>query len=119
VESSIQAAEGSAARESGPERLTQVGLLIASLGALLVIFNLFGLGVLGLFLAGGGAVLAAPGGLGRGWFIAVAIGAIVAVLSRLIAESSEVAGGWLAVAGSIAILVGAILGFPTKEEQQK
>jgi hypothetical protein len=119
VESSIQAAEGSAARESGPERLTQIGLLIASLGALLVIFNLFGLGIVGLFLAGGGAVLAAPGGLGKGWFVAVALGAIVAILSRLIAEGSEVAGGWLAVAGSIAILTGTILGFPTREEQRK
>jgi hypothetical protein len=119
VESSIQAAEGPAARESGPERLTQVGLLIASLGAFLVIFSLFGLGILGLFLAGGGALLAAPGGLGKGWFLAVAIGAIVAVLSRLVADGSEVAGGWLAVAGSIAIVVGAILGFPTREEQRK
>jgi hypothetical protein len=118
VESSIQAAEGPAARESGPDRLTQVGLLVASLGAALVLFDLFGLSIVGLFLAGGGAVLAAPGGFGRAWFVAVAGGAIVVILSRLIAESAETAGGWLAVAGCIAILAGAILGFPTRDEEK-
>lgn len=118
MESSIQAAEGSAARETGPVRLTQVGLLVASLGAVLVLFDLFGLGVVGLFLAVGGAFLAAPGGLGRAWFVAVAAGAIVVVLSRLLAESAEVTGGWLAVAGATAILIGAILGFPSREPQQ-
>jgi hypothetical protein len=119
VESSIQAAEGTAARESGPERLTQLGLLVASLGAVLVLFHVFGLGTLGLFLAAGGALLAAPGGLGRAWFVAVAGGTIVAILSRLLAESSEVAGGWLAVAGGLAILMGCILGFPSRGEQQQ
>jgi hypothetical protein len=118
VESSIQAAEGPAARESGPDRLTQLGLLVASLGAVLILFHPFGLGVLGLFLAGGGAALTAPGGLGRAWFVAVAAGAIIVILSRLVAESSEVGGGWLAVAGAIAILAGAILGFPAREEQK-
>jgi hypothetical protein len=101
-----------ARREPGVIRATQVGLLIASLGAFLVVFNLFGLGVVGIFVALGGAALAAPGGFGRGWYLAVALGAIVVALSRLIAESSASLGGWLAVAGCVAILIGVTLGFP-------
>jgi len=96
-------------------RATQVGLLIASLGAFFVVFNLFGLGVAGIFFALGGAALAAPGGFGRSWFAAVALGAIVVAVSRLIADGgSEALGGWLAVLGSVAILVGATLGFPVR-----
>jgi hypothetical protein len=95
-------------------RATQAGLLIASLGAFLVVFNLFGLAVAGIFLALGGAALAAPGGFGRTWFAAVALGAIIVAVSRLVADGPEVLGGWLAVLGSVAILVGATLGFPVK-----
>ena len=80
------------ADQPGALRLTQVGLLIASLGAVLVVFDPFGLGVVGIFLAIGGAVLAAPGGLGQGWYFAVAGGAIGVALSRLIAESHELCG---------------------------
>ena len=57
-------------RDPNLVRLTQVGLLLASLGAVLVIFNPFSLGVVGLVLAALGTVLAARGGLGRpgsGW----------------------------------------------------
>jgi hypothetical protein len=102
-------------RDPGSVRATQIGLLIASIGAVLVIFDLFGLAIVGLFLAGGGAVLAAPGGLGKSWYIAVAGGAIVAILSRLIADSAETLGGWLGVIGSIAILVGTALGYPVRD----
>ena|SRR5438876_10876190 len=106
-------------RDTGAERATQIGLLVASLGAFLVVFNLFGLGIVGLFLAAGGAALAAPGGAGNRWYIGVAGGAIVAILSRLIAESSESIGGWLAVFGSVAILFGTSLGFPVKGSQEE
>lgn len=104
--------------EAGTLRATQIGLLIASLGALLVIFDLFGLGIVGLFLAAGGAALAAPGGLGTRWYIAVAAGAILAVLSRLVAESAETLGGWLAIFGGVAILIGTALGYPVKGERE-
>jgi hypothetical protein len=107
-----------ARRDPGAIRATQVGLLIACLGAFLIIFNLFGLGVVGIFLAIGGVVIAAPGGFGRGWYWAVALGAIVAALSRLIAEGSETLGGWLAVVGAITVLVGATLGFPVRDDKE-
>jgi hypothetical protein len=103
-----------AARETNALRVTQVGLLIAALGAFLVVFDLFGLAIAGLVLAAVGAVLAAPGGVGHGWYVAVALGAIVVVLSRLIADSAETLGGWLAIFGSIAIFAGTALGYPGK-----
>ena len=53
-----------------------------------------------MVLAAVGTVLAARGGLGKTWFWVVAGGTIVAILSRLIAEGSEVLGGWLAVISS-------------------
>jgi hypothetical protein len=96
----------------GTIRLTQVGLLVASLGAFLVVFDLFGLGVVGIFLTLGGAVLATPGGVRQGWWVAVLAGAIVVGLSKLIAEDSEVLGGWLAVIGAVTVLIGTTLGFP-------
>jgi hypothetical protein len=100
--------------DPGTIRLTQVGLLIASLGAVLVVFDFFGLGVVGLFLGIGGAALAAPGGVGKRWFWAVAAGAVVMVLSYFIADSEQVIGGWLAVFGAVAVLIGTSLGYPVR-----
>ncbi len=83
---------------------------------MLIIFNPFDLGIVGLVLAAAGTVLAARGGLGKTWFWVVAAGTIVAILSRLLAENSEVLGGWLAVISCIAILCAATVGYPTSEE---
>jgi hypothetical protein len=117
MESSVARA-GATRRRTGSVRATQAGLLIASLGAILVIFHPFDLGVVGIFLAIGGAVLAAPGGIGQGWFYAVAGGTVLVAVSRLVAESAEVLGGWLAVIGGVAIMIGAILGFPAREDRR-
>jgi hypothetical protein len=103
-------------RDISALRTTQAGLLIASLGAVLVIFSFFG--IAGLVLAVIGAALAAPGGMGKSWYWAIAGGALVAVLSRFIAESAETIGGWLAVIGSLAILIGTSLGFPVRNESE-
>jgi hypothetical protein len=103
-------------RDAGTLRLTQAGLLIASLGAVIVIVGAFG--VAGLVLCAVGAAMAAPGGLGKGWYWAVAGGAVVAILSRLIADSAEVIGGWLAVFAAVAILVGTSLGYPVRNERE-
>jgi hypothetical protein len=103
-------------RESGTLRLTQAGLLIASLGAVMVIIGAFG--IAGLILAGIGAAMAAPGGMGKSWYWGVAGGTVVAILSRLVAESAEVLGGWLAVIGAVAILIGTSLGYPVRNERE-
>ena len=117
MESSSAPVDVRARRDPGAMRATQIGLLIASLGAVLIIFDPFGLGIAGIFLAIGGTVIAAPGNLTKSWFIAVALGAIVAGLSRLVADSADTIGGWLGVIGAATVLIGAILGFPTRDEE--
>jgi hypothetical protein len=108
---------GVSMREPSALRVTQAGLLVASLGAVLVIFGA-GVGMVGLVLTVIGAVMAVRGGIGKGWYWGVAGGAIVVVLSRLIAESAETAGGWLAVIAAVAILIGTSLGYPVKNERE-
>jgi hypothetical protein len=103
--------------EPGGLRVTQVGLLISCLGAAMVIFGLFG--IVGIFLALGGAALAAPGGFGHRWYIGVVLGAIVLALSKPIADGAQTLGGWMAVIGGIAILVATSLGFPVRGDRSE
>jgi len=100
-------------------RLTRAGLLIAALGALLIVIHPFGLATAGLVLAVAGAVLAARGGVGHTWYWMVAGGAAIAVLSRLIAEGAQTLGGWLAVIGCLMVLIGASLGFPLASDLEE
>jgi hypothetical protein len=100
-------------------RLTRAGLLIAALGALLIVIDPFGLAVAGLVIAVVGAVLAARGGLGQTWYWMVAGGAALAVVSRLLAEGSQTLGGWLAVIGCLLILIGASLGYPLASDLEE
>jgi hypothetical protein len=117
MEGSSAPVDARARRDPSAMRATQIGLVIASIGAVLIIFNLFGLAIVGIFLAIGGAVIAAPGNFTKGWYVTVALGAIVAGLSRLVAEGAETIGGWLAVFGSATVLIGTMLGFPTRDEE--
>lgn len=94
-------------------------MVIAALGALLVVIDPFGLAVAGLVLAVVGTVLAARGGAGHTWFWMIALGAAIAVLSRLIAEGAQTLGGWLAVIGCLMILIGASLGFPLASDLEE
>jgi hypothetical protein len=98
--------------DPGTLRLTQAGLLIAALGALLVIFGL--IPTAGLVMTVVGAVLAARGGFGHRWYTTVAAGAALEVIARILAEGSETLGGWLAVIASLMIFVGVSLGYPTR-----
>jgi hypothetical protein len=113
MESSRETLAVAKRRDPGAVRAVQVGLLIACLGAVLTLFDLFGLAVVGLFLAAIGVAIAAPGALGERWYWGVALGAVVMIVSRLVAESAEVIGGWLGVAGCLAVLISTCLGFPT------
>ena len=65
VERTGALATGVPRRDPGTVRLTRVGVLIAALGALLVVIDPFGLAIAGLVLAVVGAVLAARGGMGH------------------------------------------------------
>jgi hypothetical protein len=104
-------------RDPGTLRLTQVGLLVAGLGALLMVFNIFGLAMVGLVLTVVGTLLAARGGLGSRWYTTLAIAAVLAVVGRLVAEGSETLGGWLAVIATLLILVSVSLGYPTSSDE--
>jgi hypothetical protein len=106
-------------RDPGVVRVTRAGVLIAALGALLVVFDPFGIAVAGLVLGVVGAVIAARGGLGHSWYWALAAGAALMVLSRLIAEGAETLGGWLAVIGALCILVAASLGYPLASDLEE
>jgi hypothetical protein len=100
-------------------RLTRGGLLIAGLGALLVVIDPFGLAIVGLVLTVVGAILAARGGMGHTWYWMVAGGAALAVLSRLIAEGAQTLGGWLAVIGCLLVMIGASLGYPLASDLEE
>jgi hypothetical protein len=96
-----------------------VGVLIAALGALLIVINLFGLAIVGLVLTVVGAVLAARGGFGRTWYWMIAGGSALAILSRLIAEGAQTLGGWLAVIGCLLVMIGASLGYPLASDLEE
>jgi hypothetical protein len=104
------------AQETGAIRLAQVGCLIAAVGALMVVFGL--LPMVGLVMTVVGAVLAARVGLGQTWHTALAAGAALEIIARLLAESSETLGGWLAVIASVMILCAVALGYPTAERSR-
>ncbi|MEX0992946.1 MAG: hypothetical protein WDZ37_03025 [Solirubrobacterales bacterium] len=103
-------------RSTTEVRVAQVGLVVAAIGAVVVVFDAFGLGVLGLVLGAVGAAMAFPYGAGERWYVWVAGGAILAILAKLVAGPHQTIGGWLAVIAALAILAGASLGFPGEEE---
>ena len=112
-------ATGVPRRDPGTVRLTRAGVLIAALGALLVVIDPFGLAVAGLVLTVVGAILAARGGMGQTWYWMIAGGAALAVVSRLIAEGAQTLGGWLAVVGSLMVMIGASLGYPLASDLEE
>jgi hypothetical protein len=117
MESSTGLMDAPARRDPGVVRLTKIGLGIALLGALLMIFDLFSAAEVGLVLIVIATLLATRGGLGRSWYTALSIGAVLAVIARLLAESHETLGGWLAVIATVMVLVGVSLGYPLDSDE--
>src|SRR2546423_966152 len=74
MESSIGLMEATARPDPGAIRITQIGLLLAAVGAMLVVFGL--IGMVGLVMTVVGAVLAARAGIGHAWYTVVAAGAV-------------------------------------------
>jgi uncharacterized BrkB/YihY/UPF0761 family membrane protein len=116
MESSMGLAQAPARHETGAIRIAQIGLLLAAAGALMVVFSL--LPMVGLVMTVVGAVLSARVGLGQTWHTAVAAGAALEIIARLLADSSETLGGWLAVIASVMILCAVALGYPTAERSR-
>jgi hypothetical protein len=119
MESSTGLLEARAHPDPGTIRLTQIGLLVAGIGALVMVFGLFGIGTVGLVLVVVGTLLAMRGGLGHSWYTALAIGAVLAVIARLVAESAETLGGWLAVIATLLVFIGVSLGYPTRADRSE
>jgi hypothetical protein len=105
-----------ARRDPGVIRITQVGLLLAAVGALFVVFDL--IPTVGLVMTVVGAVLAARGGIGHTWYTAAAAGGALEVIARLLADGSETLGGWVAVIASLMILCAVALGYPSSSGSQ-
>jgi hypothetical protein len=100
-------------------RITRVSLLVASLGGILVIFDPWGLAVAGLVIAVAGTLVSSRAGLGHRWYSQIVVGAVLLVLSRLLAEGAQTLGGWLAVIGVLLILIGACLGYPLASDTEE
>lgn len=112
MEGSTSFLETPARSDPGTIRVTQIGLVLAAIGALFVVFGV--IPTAGLVMTVVGAVLAARGGIGHGWYTAIAAGGALEVIAKLLADgSSETLGGWLAVIASLIILVAVSLGYPT------
>jgi hypothetical protein len=113
-----------AVRRGPTTRAVQIALGMAVLGAALILCGLFGvvISVIGLLLIVAGTVLSAPaapspGQPGRGWWPMLAAGAALSLLGALVSIASDTIGGLIAVAGGVAVVVGAALGFPLEDRE--
>lgn len=100
-------------------RITQLALVLAAAGALVIMLGLLGTaaslaGVAAVVL---GTILAAPAGRGPsgGWWSLLATGAVLSIAGALLSLASEAAGGLLALLGGVAVVAGAAMGFPIGE----
>ena len=116
MESSTGLAQAPARHDTGAIRLAQIGCLIAAAGELMVVFGL--LPKVGRVMTVVVEVLAARVGLGHTWHTVLAAGAALEIIARLLAESSETLGGWLAVAASVIILCAVALGYPSADRSR-
>jgi hypothetical protein len=102
-------------------RTLQVSLLLAALGAVVILLRLFGdtASFAGVFAIIGGTVLAAPyapphGAPGRGWWTMLAVGAAITTLAAAVSLFAKTAGGLGAVLGCVLVAIAVALGFPAQ-----
>jgi hypothetical protein len=100
-------------------RALQLSLLLAAVGALVILLRLFGeiASFVGLVAIIAGTVLSAPyapppDAPGRGWWTMLASGAVITILAAGLTLVAETAGGLLAVLGCVLVAIGVALGFP-------
>ncbi len=97
--------------------MAKIGLLLAGFGAILIVLNLFGLGEVGVAFTVLGAGLAFLYGIGSSWYYTLAGGTIAGVVGWLLSGPHQSLGGYLAVLATVAVIVGASLGFPMDDEE--
>lgn len=99
-------------------RLIQAALILAALGAVLILLAILGdtadlIGLAAILL--GTALTARVGRApGNGWWSLLASGALLSVIGALLSPASDAVGGLIALIGGVAVLVGAAFGFPTR-----
>jgi hypothetical protein len=100
-------------------RTLQISLLLAAVGAAVILLRLFGdvASFAGIFAIIAGTVLAAPyapppGAPGRGWWTMLAAGAVITTISAGVSFAAETAGGLGALVGCVLVVIAVALGFP-------
>jgi hypothetical protein len=99
----------------------RLSLLLAAVGAVVILLRLFGdtasfAGVLAIIA---GTVLSAPyapppDAPGRGWWTMLAGGAAITTVAAAFTVVSDTIGGLLAVLGCVLVAIAVALGFPAK-----
>jgi hypothetical protein len=100
-------------------RTLQLSLLLAAIGAVVILLRLFGdvASFAGVFAIIAGTVLAAPyapppGAPGRGWWTMLATGAAITTVAAGLSFVAETAGGLGALVGCVLVAIAVALGFP-------
>lgn len=99
-------------------RITQLALLLAAAGAIVILVGVLGdtASLIGLAAILVGTVLSAPAGgeRGGGWWTLLAIGAALSIAGALLSLASGSVGGLVALLGGILVVSGAAIGFPLR-----
>ncbi len=100
-------------------RTLQISLLVAAVGAVVILLRLFGdvASFAGVFAIIAGTVLAAPyapptGAPGRGWWTMLAAGAAITTIAAGVSFAAKTAGGLGALVGCVLVVIAVALGFP-------
>jgi hypothetical protein len=95
----------------------QVTLVAAAIAAIFVLLNLLSTGfrIFCLIVIVAAAVVSSRRGRGQTWWWILVGGAAASVLGAIVSQPSTTLGGWLALLGGLAVVIGAIIGFPREE----
>lgn len=101
------------------ETALRITLVVAAISALIVVLGVFGatMRVICLVLIAVATLVAAPlrARTGGGWWWILAGGAVASIGGAIIAQPAATLGGWIALLGGLAVIVGAAVGFPSEE----
>jgi hypothetical protein len=104
-------------------RVLQLSLLLAAVGALVILLRLFGdtasfAGVVAIII---GTIFSAPyapppDAPGRGWWTMLAAGAAITLIAAGLSLVTDTAGGLLAVLGCVLVAIAVALAFPAARD---
>jgi hypothetical protein len=102
------------------DAVLRAALIIAAVGAIVVLLALFATGVrvacLVLIALATLVTLPLRPSAGGGWWWLLAGGAAASIAGAIIAQPAATLGGVIALLGGVAVIVGAAIGFPTEGE---